>query len=117
MFTPGATENQDIVEEHKNEVADEVIQYLVHQGLECSRCISEAERHHQELKMAVMCAKRCFLNIGVVHPLLMVPAAQINLGEEAATAKFVESLFDDRNGKHVADGVGVQGTVVDVEPP
>jgi xanthine/CO dehydrogenase XdhC/CoxF family maturation factor len=45
------------------------------------------------------------------------PAAQINLGEEAATAKFVEQLFDDQNGVHVADGAGVQGTVVDAEPP
>ncbi len=47
----------------------------------------EAERHHCtcELIMAVACPKGCFWDILLGYADLMVPAAQVNLGEDCGT--------------------------------
>ena len=59
-------------------------EHVVHQSLESSRCVGKAERHDQELKMAMVSAERHLGDVVGVHPHLMVARTQIELGEEAS---------------------------------
>ena len=52
-----------------------------------------------------------------VHAHLMVPAVEINLGEEAGTFKFVEKLINNWNRELVLDGAIVERPVVDTKTP
>jgi hypothetical protein len=81
MGAPRLAKNKNVVEEHEHEVVDEVMQNSIHERLECRRRIGEAEQHYQVLKMAVANVERRFLDVGVVHPDLVVAAPQIKLGE------------------------------------
>jgi hypothetical protein len=47
----------------------------------------------------------------------MITRAKIELGEEFGAVELVQQLVDDRNWKSVLDGDGVEGAIVDVEPP
>jgi hypothetical protein len=46
MAAPGGAEDQNIVEEHEHEDAEEALQDVVHECLECGRRICEAKWHH-----------------------------------------------------------------------
>jgi hypothetical protein len=47
----------------------------------------------------------------------MITRAKIELGEEFGAVELVQQLVDDRNWKSVLDGDGVEGAIVDAEPP
>jgi hypothetical protein len=40
---------QDIIKENKDKPAQEGTEYIVHERLECRRCVAKPECHHQEL--------------------------------------------------------------------
>jgi hypothetical protein len=49
MIRPCLAVNQDIIKKYHDEAAKEWPEYVIHQGLERSRCVAESERHDQEL--------------------------------------------------------------------
>ena len=67
-----------VIEKHKHESAQKGAEHVVHQSLKSRRCVGKAERHDQELKMAMVSAKH-------------------RLSEEASPIKLVKKLIDDRN--------------------
>jgi hypothetical protein len=52
-----------------------------------------------------------------MHPHLMIPGAQIELGEEASAMELVKQLIHHRNRELVLESLGVEGAVVDAEAP
>lgn len=98
-------------------MADEGLQHIVHECLKCYRCISEAKGHDEELKVTSVRPKGGLGDVIRMHAHLMVPAAQVDLGEELGTLQFVQELINHWYWKFVLhDGV-VEGTVVDAETP
>jgi hypothetical protein len=93
VLRPGTNVNQYVVEEDEDKPAEERSENIVHKHLKCHRCVRQAERHDEELEEALVCAEGCLLHIVVVHPDLVVARAQIKLGEEDCTPKFIEKLF------------------------
>ncbi|GJS13200.1 hypothetical protein Tco_0407672 [Tanacetum coccineum] len=53
---------------------------VIHGGLKRGRCIREAERHHEELLMAIRCAKCSLVDICLSYADLMISGAQVDLG-------------------------------------
>jgi hypothetical protein len=47
------------------------------------------------------------LNVSGVHPNLVIPTAQIQLGEEARTSQFVKELINHGNWEHIAHRLGI----------
>ena len=97
VFGPGGAIYESVVKEHKHEPTQKGAEHIVHQSLKSHRCVGKAERHDQELKMAMVSAERRLGDVIGVHPHLVVARAQIELGEEASPVKLVEKLIDDRN--------------------
>jgi hypothetical protein len=63
-------------------------------------------RPHHELEQALMHTERHFVDVGGVHPLLVLAGVKIELGKERCAAKFFEHLHH-WDGKFVLDGVVV----------
>jgi hypothetical protein len=117
VCAPRITENQYVIEEHKNEYPDEVLQDVVQECLERCRHIGEAERHHKKLEVAVMHLEHHLLDVGQVHEHLVVPAAEVKLGEEAGATEFIKQYIHHVNQEHVTDRLGVERMIIDAEPP
>ena len=79
---------------HKDEPTQEWPKDIVHQDLKGGRCIDEAKRHHQELKVAVMCVKCHLFYVLWVHAHLVMARAEVELGEEAGAMELIEELID-----------------------
>jgi hypothetical protein len=58
MLRPGGVVDQYVVEEDEDAAVDERLEDVVHQRLERRGSIGQAERHHQELKVSVVCPER-----------------------------------------------------------
>jgi hypothetical protein len=82
VFRPRSAVYQDVLEEDEDTMSEKQLQDGVHERLERRGHVGEAERHHQELEVAVMGAERRLVNVVWMHPHLMVPTAQIKLGED-----------------------------------
>jgi hypothetical protein len=95
---------QDVIKENKDKSAQEGTENIVHQRLECCRCVAKPERHHQELVQAVVCTKHRFVHVFRPHAHLVVPGTQVQLGEEPGTIKLVQQLVDHRDWEGILDG-------------
>lgn len=63
VLGPRGAVNQDVIEKDQREFADERLEDVVHQRLECGGCIHQSEGHDEELKMALMRAERNLFHI------------------------------------------------------
>jgi hypothetical protein len=52
-----------------------------------------------------------------VHQHLVITTAEVELGEEACPLELVQQLVADQDGELVLYCPGVEGAVVDIEPP
>ena len=115
VFGPRGAIYEYVVEKHKHEPMQKWAEHVVHQSMKSRRCVGKAERHDQELKMAMVSAERRLGDVIRVHPHLVVARAQIELGEEASPVKLVKKLIDDRNREFVLGRLGVEGPVDDAK--
>jgi hypothetical protein len=70
-------------------VADEILQDVVHQGLKRHRDVRQTEGH-EEFEVPMVSVKCCLNDIGVIHPDLMVVAAEVQFGEELRPSQLVQ---------------------------
>jgi len=117
MLRPGPAENENIIKENKDAPPKEWLQHCVHQRLEGRRSVREAEWHHKELKVPVMSSECGLGDVIRMHTNLVIPAAQVELGEEDCTLELVQQFFDNGYGELVAHRLVVQGAVVHTESP
>jgi hypothetical protein len=110
MRALGVTQNQDVIEQYQDEHLDDTMEDVVHEGLECRRRVGEAERHDQELKMAVVRAELSLLHIGRLHKNLVVLATEVEHGEEVGSTELVEEFIHHGDWEHVADHFGIECT-------
>ena len=104
---------ENIIKENQHELTEEGAQDIIHECLKGSRGVAQPKRHHQELVEAVVCAERRLVEVSRIHADLMIPRAQVKLGEEPGAVEFVQELVDHWYGKSVLDGDGVEFPVVD----
>jgi hypothetical protein len=85
--------------------------------LEHRRRIRQPERHHQELEVFVVSVERRLLHIAHMHAVLMVPKAEVELGEEAGTMQLIEELINDRHMIFILYRAVIEGEELDAEAP
>jgi hypothetical protein len=67
--------------------------------------------------MVVVRSEHSFLHVGQLHEHLVVLAAEVKLGEEMGAMELVEEFIHHGNGKHVADHLAIESTIVHTETP
>jgi hypothetical protein len=117
VFRPCLAVDEDVIKEHKHRLAQLGAEDVVHEGLKGRRSVGEAKRHDQELIVSLVCPERRLLDINGVHAHLVVARAQVELGEKVGAMQLIEQLIDHRNRELVLRCLGIQGPVVDAEPP
>ena len=108
---------ENIIKENQHEPTEEGAQDIIHECLKGSQGVAQPKWHHQELVEAVVCAERRLVDVGRIHADLMIPRAQVKLGEEPGAVEFVQELIDHWYGKSVLHSDGVQGAVIHTEAP
>jgi len=117
VLRPRRAVDQNVVEENQHEPTEEGAEHVVHQRLKCRRGVGEPKRHHQELEVAVVGAERRLLDVRRVHAHLVVPRAEVELGEVLGPVELVEELVDHRDRELVLGRTVVERAVVDAEAP
>ena len=79
MILSPAAVDKDVIEVDDDEFANEWVQDLIHQPLECTRRVREAERHNSPLVETVLHLKGGLPLISWTNPNLVISASQINL--------------------------------------
>lgn len=79
----GCAVNQNVVKENYDVLMQDVVEEVVHIGLECRGSVSEAERHYGKLVMVVVRSECHFLDVLFPHPDLVVACSQVKFGEDA----------------------------------
>ena len=69
---PRCAVNEDVVEENQHKPAEECLEDVVHPRLESRRRVAQAERHDQELKVAMVGAEGGLGDVLGVHVQLMI---------------------------------------------
>lgn len=77
--------DQYVDEKDKNKMLEKWVKNGGHEGLECSRGISEAKRHDTEFVVLFVGLKCCLVNVHLLHPDLVKPKLEINFGEDCST--------------------------------
>ena len=90
MIRPSLAIDQNVVKKDEDETVQERSEHIIHEGLECSRGITEPKCHHPELVEAVVGAKCSLVHIFRSHAHLMVPGPKVQLGEELRTMELIE---------------------------
>ena len=72
VFGLGGAIYEYVIKEHKHEPKQKGAEHVVDQSLKSRRCVGKAERHDQELKMAMVSVERHLGDVIGVHPHLMV---------------------------------------------
>jgi hypothetical protein len=93
VFFHGLAVDQDVVQVNDNALLKECSKHRVHTPLECSWCIGEPERHHQELEVTETRPKCGLLDILLSNSDLVVPTTKINLRKDSGTAKAIKELI------------------------
>ena len=73
MFTLCFNIEEDTIKEDQNEILQVGTKYFIHQCLECGMSIHEVKWHDQKFIVAIMCAKRCFRDVILMNPNLVIP--------------------------------------------
>ena len=67
---------------------------MVHEGLECSRCIGEPHWHDQELEGAIVHSEGCLPLMASCDTNIVVASTEVKLGVDLCTAKLVKKVCD-----------------------
>ncbi|MFS8020003.1 hypothetical protein Hanom_Chr15g01410471 [Helianthus anomalus] len=86
--------DQDIVDEHNNELIQVRLAHSVHVIHEDRWCIRQSEWHNQKLVMAVTSSECCFGDVLISDSHLMVSRSQINLRVIGRPLQLVEQVVN-----------------------
>ena len=112
MLLFGRGVDKDIVEIHYNAIIEKRLENAVHQTLKGCRCGCQTKRHNQPFKVTIACGKRCFRNIIGINGNLVVATGKVNLREDFATAKLVETFIGSWNYIAIFDSNVVQLSII-----
>ena len=66
---------------------DEVLEDIIHHGLECCWTVGESEEHDKRFKEATVCAKGSLPLIATLYPHIVEPPLHVQLGEVFCTSE------------------------------
>ena len=96
VFLQSLSKDKDVIQIHTHHsFHNEVVEDIVHYGLECSRTIGKAKEHDQQLKQPLIGLESCFLFVLFLDPHIVVALADIQLGEVPCTLEVVDKFGDE----------------------
>src|SRR5712664_3941476 len=95
---------------------DQILEDVVHHGLESGRTVGEAEEHNQGLKESSVRAESGLPLVTFLDADIVVSPADIQLGEVACTPETIYKVGNKRKRVDILNRLGVQCSVVLNQP-
>ncbi len=106
-------EDQDVIKVNCHlPFRDQVMENVIHHLLEGGRQVGEPEEYYGWLEQPPVPAECCFLFVSFLDVYIVVPPADIELGEVLGSAEFVDELGDQGEQVAILDHHLVQLSVV-----
>src|SRR3979490_1871806 len=113
MFFQRRCKDEDVVEINGDDtLGDKVLKNLVHHRLEGRRAVGQSEVHHERFKQTAISSKRCFPFIPFFYPHIVIPPADIELGEVLHAFESVDEVVNEGKGIAILSGDQIERTIV-----
>jgi hypothetical protein len=106
-------ENENVIEVYTHHTFhNEILENVIHHGLEDGGRVSESEKHHQRFVETVIGMKCCLPLITCLHLHILVPPPHIKLSEELCMPKLIHQFGNEGERIVILDCDGVQHTII-----
>src|SRR3981189_2609742 len=113
MFFQRRREDEDVIEvDGDDTLGDEVFENLVHHCLEGRRAVCQSKVHHKWFEQTAISSKCRFPFIAIFYPHVVIPPADIELGEVLRAFKSVDEVVNEREGIAVLPSDQVERAIV-----
>src|SRR3981189_1201941 len=104
---------EDVVDGNGDDsLGDEVFENLIHHRLESRRAVGQSEVHHERFKQTAISSKRRFPFIAFFYPHIVIPPADVELGEVLRAFESVDEVVNERKGIAIFSGDQVERAIV-----
>ena len=115
LFRP--SKDQDVVQvDHHDAFRYEVLEDIVHYGLEGSRTVSHAKEHYQGFEQTSIGPEGCLLLISGFNADVVETPANVQLSEVSGSAELQYEFGDQWEGVLILDRHGIECSVVLNQP-
>src|SRR3979490_739321 len=99
MFLQRRRKDKNVVKiDGDDTLGDKVLEDLVHHRLEGRRAVCQSEVHHERFEQTAISSKRRFPFITFFYPHVVIPQADVELGEVLRAFKSVDEVVNEREG-------------------
>src|SRR3981189_1888794 len=113
MFLQHRCKDKNVIEINgDNTLGDKVFENLVHHRLEGRRAVGQSDVHHERFKQTMICSKRRFPFIAFFYPHIVIPPADVELGEVLRAFKSVNKVVNEGEGIAILSGDQVERAIV-----
>src|SRR3981189_3752722 len=113
MFLQRCCKDKNVVEiDGDNTLGDKVFENLVHHRLEGRRAVGQSEVHHERFKQTAIRSKRRFPFIAFFYPHVVIPPADIELGEVLRAFESVDEVVNEGEGIAILPSDQVERAIV-----
>src|SRR3981189_3102573 len=113
MFLQRCCKDKNVVEiDGDDTLGDKVFENLVHHRLEGRRAVGQSEVHHERFKQTTIRSKRRFPFIAFFYPHVVIPPADVELGEVLCAFESVDEVVNEGEGIAILSGDQVERAIV-----
>src|SRR3979490_152522 len=113
MFLQRRRKDKNVVKiDGDDTLGDKVLEDLVHHRLEGRRAVGQSEVHHERFKQTAISSERRFPFIAFFYPHVVIPPADVELGEVLRAFESVNEVVNERKGVAILSGDQVKRAIV-----
>src|SRR3981189_1733339 len=113
MFLQRRRKDKNVVEiDGDDTLGDKVLEDLVHHRLEGRRAVGQSEVHHERFEQTAISSERRFPFIAFFYPHVVIPPADVELGEVLRAFESVNEVVNEGKGIAVLSGDQVERAIV-----
>ena len=91
---------------------DEVLEDIIHHGLECCQTVGESEEHDKRFKEATVCVNGSLPLTTILYPYIVEPPLHIQLGEVFHALELGNEFQNDQKRVPIFHCHGIENTIV-----
>src|SRR3979490_673823 len=113
MFFQCRREDEDVIKVDRDDtLGDEVLKGFVHHRLEGRGAVCQSKVHHEWFEQTVIRSKRRFPFIAFFYPHVVIPPADVELGEVLRAFESVNEVVNEGKGIAILSGDQVERAIV-----
>src|SRR3979490_345159 len=113
MFLQRRRKDKNVVKiDGDDTLGDKVLEDLVHHRLEGRRAVGQSKVHHQWFEQTAISSERRFPFIAFFYPHVVIPPADVELGEVLRALESVNEVVNEGKGIAVLSGDQVERAIV-----